>query len=146
MEKSKLKVVETGASEREPMREILECTAHPENCSGLLPAGHAVLVEPYDLEEGIIAIPDATKERTRLLDARAVVLAVGPNAWQGETAGPRAEVGDHVMITNYCGFKATGPLDGKMYKLVNENDIFALITTEVRVRDGKRVILKYVRE
>lgn len=95
------------------------------NLSGLHPCGRAVLVEPYEPEvsKGIIAIPDTIRERTAMVETRAIVLEIGSEAWKDESQ-PRASVGDKVLISKYCGAMATGTKDGKKYRLVNCDDIY----------------------
>jgi co-chaperonin GroES (HSP10) len=100
------------------------------NTSGLKPLGRAVLVEHYEPERkaGVIVLPDTVKERTLMLEQRAVVIEVGPACWPDEP--PRAIPGDHVLIARMGGALAIGPADGKQYRLVNDRDIFAQITVE----------------
>lgn len=95
------------------------------NNSGLIPLGHAVLVEPYEPQrkESLIVMPDTVKERTLLIETRAVVVAVGSEAWNDETT-PRAQIGDHVLISKFSGVMANGVADGKPYRIVNDRDIF----------------------
>ena len=96
------------------------------NPSGLIPVGRAVLVEPYEAEASvkskIIAIPQSAKERMVMAEQRAVVMAIGSEAWKDEST-PRAAVGDHVMISAYAGMMTEGPLDGKQYRVINAGDI-----------------------
>lgn len=101
------------------------------NDSGLEPRGVAVLIQTYEPERkgALIEIPDSVKGRMDMVDSRAVVIAVGPQAWYDE-AQPRAVPGDKVLVTKYAGFMAKGPRDGKMYRLVNDRDIFCAITHE----------------
>jgi co-chaperonin GroES (HSP10) len=102
-----------------------------QNNSGLEPCGHAVLIKAYEPERrgGKIMIPEAVQSRLAMVDSRAVVVAVGSDAWSEDT-GPRAKVGDRVLVTGYAGFTAKGPADGQMYRLVNDRDIFCKITNE----------------
>jgi co-chaperonin GroES (HSP10) len=105
------------------------------NMSGLTPLGQAVLTRPYAAERTvkstIIEIPANAKERLTMAEQRAIVIAVGPEAWKDES-GPRAKPGDHVMVSAYAGFMTTGPKDGLMYRVINARDIFLRI-----VDDGK---------
>ncbi len=98
------------------------------NTSGLEPLGSAVLLKPYGLEikAGIIAIPDSVADRSRMVDQRAIVVAVGPECWKNE-ATPRAKPGDHVMIAKYAGVLIPGA-DGQQYRCINGNDVFLKIT------------------
>jgi co-chaperonin GroES (HSP10) len=102
-----------------------------ENTSGLHPLGVAVLVEPYEPErkKGLIELPPSVGERTTMVENRAIVIEVGPLAGKNdlEKDTPRAAVGDLVFITRYAGFMAIGPKDDKVYRLVNDRDIFCRI-------------------
>jgi len=100
------------------------------NGSGLVPLGRAVLVEHYEPERkgAMIQLPDSVHERTLMVEQRAVVIAIGPACWPDEPA--RAKVGDKVLISKLAGYMAKGPKDGKVYRLINDRDIFAGITEE----------------
>jgi co-chaperonin GroES (HSP10) len=91
----------------------------------------AVLIEPYEPERkgALIVLPDSVQGRLSMVDLRARVIAIGPNAWHDEPS-PRAQVGDKVLVTKFAGLMATGPKDGKTYRLVNDRDIFCAITHE----------------
>jgi co-chaperonin GroES (HSP10) len=120
-----------------------------ENTSGIIPTGHAVLLLPYEpeLKATRLVIPDTVKRRTAMAEMRAVVVAVGPQAWKQERKwfglkrDPRAKVGDKVIISMYCGAILQGPADGKQYRAVNDEDIFAVIASEDAsiVRDVPRI-------
>lgn len=99
-----------------------------ENTSGLLPLGRAVLVEYYEPErkESVIVIPDSVQERSVSLEQRARVIAIGSHCWPDEE--PRAKPGDYVMISRMAGYGCRGPGDNKLYRFVNDRDIFASIT------------------
>jgi Co-chaperonin GroES (HSP10) len=101
------------------------------NQSGLKPLGRAVLIEPYlpERKESLIVLPDEVQGRQQMIDQRAVVVEVGPNCWCDEP-GPRAKVGDKVLVARYAGFMAQGTKDGKQYRFVNDRDIFAAIEVE----------------
>ncbi len=98
------------------------------NKSGLVPLGRAVLVEYYEPErvESVIVIPDNVKDRTVLVEQRAIVVECSTGCWPNEPA--RAKPGDRVMIAKFSGYAAIGPADGKRYRFVNDADIFARIT------------------
>lgn len=102
-----------------------------ENTSGLEPRGVAVLIKSYEPERkgAMIVIPESVQGRLNMVDNRATVIAIGPNAWHDEPT-PRAVVGERVLVTKFAGFMAKGPLDGEMYRLVNDRDIFCAITAE----------------
>ena len=102
-----------------------------ENKSGFKPLGRAVLVEPYEPEraESLIVMPDSVQNRNMMLEQRAIVVAIGPACWSDEPA-PRAAPGDKVMVSKMAGWQGTGPLDGKMYRVINDRDIFLAISEE----------------
>ena len=104
------------------------------NESGLRPLGRAVLVKPYEpeLRKSIIEIPQTAQERATMLETRAIVVEVGPSAWDDEKA-PRAKPGDKVLLTMHAGRMAVGPADGVQYRIVNDRDIFAGLTKEANV-------------
>lgn len=99
-----------------------------ENKSGLKPLGVAVLVKPYEPEfkKTTIVIPITVRMRTQLAETRAIVVAIGPEAWKDESV-PRAKVGDKVMIARFAGTMLTGPLDEEIYRAINDRDIFVQI-------------------
>lgn len=101
------------------------------NESGLLPKGRAVLVMPYQPErkESIIALPDEVQANMQSLEQRAIVVAIGPCAWENESE-PRAQVGDKVLISAFAGYMAKGTKDNKQYRFINDRDIFAQIEVE----------------
>lgn len=101
------------------------------NTSGLKPLGRAVLVEHYEPERAnaLIVMPDSVKVRTLMVEQRAVVVEVGVEAWKEESQ-PRAKPGDLVLISSMAGYMAEGTADGKQYRLVNDRDVFAKITSE----------------
>jgi len=102
-----------------------------ENTSGLEPRGVAVLIQSYEPERkgALIELPDSVKGRMDMVDVRATVIAIGPHAWFDE-GSPRAAVGEHVMVTKFAGTLVKGTADGKMYRLVNDRDIFCAIVNE----------------
>ena len=106
-------------------------TSSKVNPSGVSPLGRAVLVEYYEPErkESMIFIPETVQDKTVLLEQRAVVVEAGPEAWRDERQ-PRAKPGDKVLISRFSGYALRGPVDNKQYRIVNDNDIFARITTE----------------
>lgn len=113
------------------------------NRSGLRPAGRAVLVRPYEPELGniMIEIPEVVRVNMQQVEQRAEVIEVGATAWIDEWftiwgipvwKRQRAKPGDKVFVTKYAGFLANGTLDGESYRLVNDRDIFCVITEEGR--------------
>ena len=105
-----------------------------QNTSGLEPLGRAILVEHYEPERvgSMIVMPDSIRLRVMMVEQRAIVVAVGPEAWKEERQ-PRAVPGDLVLISAMAGHMAEGTADGKQYRLVNDRDIFAKITKEMEL-------------
>jgi len=111
------------------------------NTSGTEALGRAVLVKLYEPERhvGMIHIPDIIKERSSLVEQRAIIVDIGPMAWDDERVRflgiplwrkLRARVGEKVLVTKFAGYVLRGPLDGELYRMVNCNDIFCKITAE----------------
>lgn len=102
------------------------------NSSGIRPLGRAVLVKPYEPERqsSIIELPASVKEQTMVVEQRCVIVEVGISAWHNEPHGPRAKVGDKVLVSKFAGAMVKGTADGQQYRLVNDNDIFAAIEVE----------------
>jgi len=105
-------------------------TQQVQNTSGVSPLGRAVLVEYYSPErkESLIFIPETVRKGEVLMEQRAIVVEIGPHCWPDETA--RAQVGDRVLIAGFTGHALKGPADGRLYRIVNDRDIFAKITHE----------------
>lgn len=101
------------------------------NESGLKPLGRAVLVAPYEPEvsSSVIVLPDEVRGRMQTVEQRAVVVEIGPCAWNDEPT-PRAAPGDHVIIARFAGHMAEGTKDKKQYRFINDRDIFAAIEVE----------------
>lgn len=110
------------------------------NLSGLKPSGRAVLVMPYEPEvrSSVIEIPMEIRKNMQQVEQRAVVVALGASVWNDERfllfgiplwRNLRAKVGDKVLVAKYAGYMAEG-LDGKPYRLVNDRDVFCVITGE----------------
>lgn len=79
-------------------------------------------VEPAAQKQGLIVIPEMSKEKS----SDAIVIAVGPGAVEtdGERVAIDVEVGDRVMVSKYGGVDIT--VDGVEYKLVHAGDILCV--------------------
>lgn len=101
------------------------------NESGLKPLGRAVLIKPYEPERAssLIVMPDEVASRGQMVEQRAIVIAVGPCAWEDESE-PRAKPGDKVLVAKFSGYMAKGTKDEQTYRFVNDRDIFAAIEVE----------------
>lgn len=104
-----------------------------ENTSGIKPSGIAVLLRAYEPEmdkaKSLIHIPENVEDKTRMVETRAVVVAIGPSAWYDEP-NRRAEVGDIVLISKFSGIMVhTSCTKDKRtdYRMVNDKDIYAVI-------------------
>lgn len=90
------------------------------------PLGDRVLVEPAEEKEvkkGGIIIPDSAKEKPTEGTVRA--LGTGKTGDDGKKVPFEVKVGDRVLISKYGGTDIK--LDGKEYKLLNADDILAII-------------------
>ena len=96
------------------------------NNSGWSPAGRAVLVLPDEItdKKSMIVLPQSMTDRTKMMQDRATVIEVGPEAWSEEKEA-RAVPGDKVILAAYSGYLLKGD-DEKLYRFVNERDIFAI--------------------
>lgn len=95
------------------------------------PAGHRVLVKVQEAETvtaaGII-IPDAISERQAEANVFGEIVAVGPTAWRAFDDGqPWAQVGDLVAFAKYGGFVIEDPDTKERFRLLNDEDITAVI-------------------
>jgi co-chaperonin GroES (HSP10) len=104
--------------------------------TSIAPVGHRVLVD-YDkanleTEWGFQLGGDRKLEDAAMISGK--LAAVGNQAWKAFgpnfTGEPWAEVGDHVYYAQYSGKTVTDPVDGKMYKIMNDEDITAVIKAQ----------------
>jgi chaperonin GroES len=92
----------------------------------LKPLSDHVVIKPLEAEEktaGGILLPDTAKEKS----TRGEVIAVGsgrlmPN---GRVVKPAVSAGDIVLYSKYAGSEIK--IDGKELKIVQENEILAII-------------------
>jgi len=90
------------------------------------PLGDRVLVEPVVEKEQIkggIVIPDSAKEKPQ--EAVVVALGTGKKDDKGVVIPFDVKVGDLVLTSKYGGTEVK--YDGKEYKLLNADDIQAII-------------------
>ncbi len=112
------------------------------NESGINPAGHRVLVLPEQETEdekalrkaGLVMAP-TVNERHKLAQMAGIVVAVGKTAWVDFKSDPWAKVGDRVMFSKYSGVILRGK-DGNSYRMVNDEDVVAILDSEVEVKSG----------
>ena len=105
------------------------------NTSGLKPVGHAILIRPYEVQEytaGGIMLPNSVRVKDQIAEQKAVIIEIGRCAWRNEPEA-RAKVGDKVLFSKWAGYQAVGPADGDTYRIVNDADIFTIITAEEKI-------------
>jgi co-chaperonin GroES (HSP10) len=94
------------------------------------PAGHRVLVKPDEVEEkvGSLYLAVETKERRANEQIFGTLVAVGENAWKAFDEGkPWAKVGDRVTFAKYGGFTIEDPVTKEKLRLLNDEDICAVV-------------------
>src|SRR6058998_581425 len=92
----------------------------------LKPLGDRVLVEPVEekeLKKGGIIIPDTAKEKPT--EGVIVALGTGKTDDNGKKVPFEVKKGDRVLISKYGGTEIK--LNGKEYKIMNSDDILAVI-------------------
>ena len=90
------------------------------------PLGDRILVEPAEEKEtkkGGIIIPDSAKEKPTEGVVRA--LGTGKTDDKGNKVPFEVKVGDRVLVSKYGGTEVK--LDGKEYKLLNSDDVLAIL-------------------
>lgn len=90
------------------------------------PLGDRVLVEPgeeKEVKKGGIIIPDSAKEKPMEGVVRA--LGTGKTDDSGKKIPFEVKVNDRVLISKYGGTEIK--IDGKEYKILNSDDILAVL-------------------
>jgi len=90
------------------------------------PLGDRVLVEAVEEKEtkkGGIIIPDSAKEKPT--EAMIIALGTGKTDDDGKKVPFEVKKGDRVLVSKYGGTEIK--LDGKEYKILNTDDILAVI-------------------
>ena len=90
------------------------------------PLGDRLLVEPLEEKEtkkGGIIIPDTAKEKPQ--EAIVVALGTGKTDDNGKKVPFEVKKGDRVIVSKYGGTEIK--LDGKEFKILNSDDILAVI-------------------
>ncbi len=90
------------------------------------PLGDRVLVEPAEEKEtkkGGIIIPDSAKEKP--MEGLVRALGTGKTDDNGKKVPFEVKVNDRVLISKYGGTEIK--IDGKEYKILNADDILAVI-------------------
>jgi chaperonin GroES len=90
------------------------------------PLGDRVLVQPVEdkeVKKGGIIIPDTAKEKPT--EGVVVALGTGKTDDNGKKVPFEVKEGDRVLISKYGGTEIK--LDGKEYKILNCDDILAVL-------------------
>ena len=90
------------------------------------PLGDRVLVEPLEEKEvkkGGIIIPDSAKEKPT--ESIVVALGTGKLDDNGKKVAFEVKKGDRVLVSKYGGTEIK--IDGKEYKILNAEDILAVL-------------------
>jgi hypothetical protein len=102
------------------------------NESGLEPTGQAILCVPYlpELTKSVLHTPDQVMALELMREMRATVIELGEMAFKFIAPDGtivqlprRCEPGDNVLISKFAGVIVKGPLDGKIYRLCNHDDV-----------------------
>lgn len=102
------------------------------------PCGWRILIEVSDIQNvtaGGIHIPDMAKSNERNLTSVGKIVRLGNLAYNRPDLGmndPWAAVGDHVIFGRYAGSRIE--LDGKEYRLMNDEEILAVIPEEIKAK------------
>lgn len=100
------------------------------------PCGHRVLVLPDEVSDrrGSLYVPQTVRSQEQYAQIYGVLVAVGENAWKAFDDGrPWAQVGQRVCIAKYGGFEVIDPITEDCYRLLNDEDICAVIGDEILV-------------
>jgi chaperonin GroES len=90
------------------------------------PLGDRILVEPVEEKEvkkGGIIIPETAKEKP--MEGLVVALGTGKTDDNGKKVPFEVKKGDRVLISKYGGTEIK--LDGKEYKILNSDDLLAVL-------------------
>ena len=92
------------------------------------PIGDKILVEPVEEKEergkkGGIIIPDTAKEKP--MESVVVALGTGKTGDDGKKVPFEVKKGDRVLVSKFGGTEIK--LEGKDYKILNSDDILAVI-------------------
>jgi len=106
------------------------------NPSGIIPAGHRVLVKPdvyMESYKGVIEIPEDIKGRSQNAQTAGTVISIGSTAYLQKEFGDGkhwCKAGDRVAFARYGGIQLTGK-DDETYRIIEDDDIIALLDAEV---------------
>lgn len=121
------------------------------NESGIHPSLDRVLIQPDEIEEktaGGIIIPDPVGQHHAMAQSIGTFIESGPDAYthfvEKDSEGrvisirgysrPAAKPGDRVAFAKYGGLQVEGK-DGKVYRLMNDEDVTAVVEEGVNFTD-----------
>ena len=124
------KTQEISSVSKSPSKFALEEKYQAEQNKLPVPTGWRILVLPFKGKKktkGGILYSDEQIERQQLATVCGNVLAVGPQAYQGEKypEGPWCKVGDWVIFARYAGSRFK--IEGGEVRLLNDDEIIATI-------------------
>ena len=96
----------------------------------IVPAGHRVLVKVEEAEtvtKGGIIVAQTIADKNTEANIFGTLVAVGETAWKDFGGRAWATVGDRVAIAKYGGFVIEDPDTKEKYRLLNDEDITAVI-------------------
>jgi chaperonin GroES len=118
------------------------------NASGIKPLGHRVLCRPEGetedekrLKAAGLAMPESVKAKHLLAEMTGTVVESGGSAWRsfdlaaGLEPSPWVAPGSKVLFAKYAGVILRGK-DGQQYRMVNDEDIVAVLDPEVEIKSG----------
>ena len=91
------------------------------------PLGDRVLVEPIEeaeMKKGGIIIPDSAKEKPQ--ESKVIALGTGKTDDNGKKVPFEVKKGDTILTSKYGGTEIK--IDGVEYKILNQDDILAVIS------------------
>lgn len=130
------------------------------NTSGITAVGDRVIVKPDKIEEtasGTIVIPESVREKHMHAQSTGILVDAGPDAWSHRTeetyrildgelklverrrvgySAPFAVPGSRVAFAKYGGLQVEGE-DGETYRILNDEDITAIVSDGVSFTDIK---------
>jgi co-chaperonin GroES (HSP10) len=101
------------------------------------PCSYHVLVRPDSIQErqGMIYLPQSTREREQYAQVFGTIVDIGPTAWKGFDDGkPWAKIGDRVSYAKYGGVVLEDPETKEHFRLLLDKDIVAIISGEYQMK------------
>ena len=95
------------------------------------PVGYQLLIalpESREKTDGGVFVPDATRQREEAASITAMVLAVGPDAYQDKIkfpSGAYVKRGDWIIIQPYTGTRLI--IHKKEFRLINDDSVRAVV-------------------